>query len=68
MTQIKPLPNGPVSLRLFVETATEELPLDIRTASSSRQDNFIFLYFQKDWLPELNLSYSLVSIKRFVAE
>jgi hypothetical protein len=62
MTQIKPVPNSPVSLGLFMEIKTEPLPLDSRTASTSGQDSFIFLYFQKDWLPELNLSYPPASI------
>ena len=61
MTQIRPVPKGPVSLRFIVEITTEPLRLDRPIASSSGQDSFIFLYFQKDWLPELNLSYSLVS-------
>jgi hypothetical protein len=47
-----------------VETTTAALPLDSRTAYSSRLNNFIFLNFQKDWLPVLNLSYSAFSIKR----
>jgi hypothetical protein len=68
MAQIKPVPEGPGSLLLFVEITTEALPLDSRAASSSRQYSFIFLYFEKDWLPELNLSYSIVSIKSIVVE
>jgi hypothetical protein len=47
-----------------VETTTEALPLDSRNAASLRQENFIFFNFQKDWLPEFNLGYSAVSIKR----
>jgi hypothetical protein len=54
MAQIKPVPEGPGSLRLFVESTTAALDLDSRAASSSRQDSFIILYFEKDWLPEFN--------------
>ena len=57
----------PVSLRLFGEITNEALRFDSRTASSSRQDGFVFLYFLfKEWLPEFNLSYSLVISKDFV--
>jgi len=54
MTQLTPVTKSTVSLRLFVEITTEPLRIDSRIASGSGQDSFVFLYFQKDWLLELN--------------
>jgi hypothetical protein len=56
-------------LKVILEITTKTLPLDSRTACSSRQDSFIFLYFlHKDWLTEFNLSYSLFSFQKLVVE
>jgi hypothetical protein len=56
-------------LKVIVEITTKTLPLDSRTACSSQQDSFIFLYFlHKDWLTEFNLSYSLFSFQKLVVE
>jgi len=54
MTQITPVTKSPFSLRFFVEITIDPLRIDSRTASGSGEDSFIFLYFQKDWLPERN--------------
>lgn len=68
MTQIVPAPKPTVFKTIFVEITTKKLCFDTQSSPSSRQDSFIYLYFQKDWLTEFNLSCSPVSVKSLVVE
>jgi hypothetical protein len=51
---------------MTLQITNTELRLDTRISPSSEQESFIYFYFQKDWLPGFNLSYSPLSVKRLV--